>query len=154
MKRDELNKLILDTEATAAHEMRALLEQISYSFNPFRCDEENETIVVSYPLISRIERVLDKIEGKVHEPTFTPGPWEADGTNVYGNLLRLGYSAPMIIQPWKDTRDEFEEAVCNAALIACAPKMLSKLEEIRKYLPKLVRDSVDKLIAEAKKEVQ
>ena len=87
---------------------------------------------------------------------FTPGPWFC---TCIGHIKECMGDPPKTIAVIPGVASEAKmsgitEAKANAALVAAAPKMLAKLEEVRKYLPKIVRDSVDKLIAEATMEDQ
>lgn len=77
------------------------------------------------------------------EPTFTPGPWEADGADVIATKpfrqILVDYNRTVAAN---FTRDE---AAANARLIAAAPEMYAALTDIFAMMDEgyLVRNTSD-----------
>lgn len=89
------------------------------------------------------------------KPKFTPGPWQYANYTDFLEIQNTDPVNPKEIAYIDDWTDE-HEAAANAALIAAAPKMYARLEQVAEDFEALGltsnRDSVLRLLAKARGE--
>jgi hypothetical protein len=67
------------------------------------------------------------------ESKFTPGPWEAHGPTVEGNVSKRVFAGTTYLGTVTNSDMSLEEIAANAELWADAPRMLEVLRKVLTY---------------------